>query len=160
MIYLIVLDIPRRTSWHVIRLKCDREHPCETCRRRGESCTYVTFNNLSRPSRSRGPDLTTASNVQEDIIELEQQPTLDNTRSTSPQVQGSKQFELPRIPDHEPNSPGLGNPPPFPTRFGRMNLSDTETTYVGSSHWTAILQEVNLLQISLNDCSKTKWNFL
>lgn len=143
----------------MIRLKCDRKFPCETCRRRGlaESCTYVTSSKLTNPSRAQSRTPNTSVEVREHgsrSREVEASVTSNNT--TNFQTSGDReveQLDLPQRHDHGADLPSA-HQPGSSARVGRMNLSSTETTYIDSSHWTVILDGVGLI---LNANLLNKW---
>jgi hypothetical protein len=135
----------------MIRLKCDRGHPCESCRRRGfsPSCTYVTSNTPSQIQKAQNHPKTTLNHLQDRAGQLEQLVTSlankDSTNSISFDAEGSPQIESPAIFDQRPSALQLENLSQLPDQLGRISLSSIETTYVESSHWTAILGRVRIL---------------
>jgi hypothetical protein len=127
----------------VIRLKCDREHPCGGCQRRGISdrCTYVTSNILNKSTRSHKSPSKATSNPQSRIS-----TPGDLAASVAHANAEPGQTVLPEIYDYEPyDNSRFERRPEFLPQYGNLNLSYAETRYVDSSHWTAILDKVALI---------------
>jgi hypothetical protein len=93
--------------------------------------------------------LRTAADIQHQSVQSESEARPHNTRLTPSEIQRPKKIGLPGIFNHEANNSEVETPPPIPARFGRVSLSNTETTYVCSSHWTAILEQVAVFHILL-----------
>jgi hypothetical protein len=138
----------------VTRLKCDRERPCEACQQRGlsESCTYATSNTSNKSTRRQGVSSRPLSKVQGHIVQSEHLavslPKSDSAESSS-MIQGSEQIALPGTPHYETShyevdKLRIENSLLLPIRSCSINLKCTETTYIGSSHWTALLDRVTI----------------
>jgi hypothetical protein len=135
------------------RLRCDRQHPCGTCAKRGvtDSCNYAT---TSFSTLDAQPTVTStqSSSLHGRISELESlvvtlmkgtsvpslpaQNVLSNPNPmpftvTSPEIQTQKELQ------------GEGTSPMDP---GTLNLRDSRTSYVQSVHWEAILAKVRGLK--------------
>jgi Fungal Zn(2)-Cys(6) binuclear cluster domain len=139
----------------VTRLKCDRNHPCENCRKRGlsETCTYVTSNRPIQSTLSQGLPPSPSIDVQDQGLQSgKAKATLVNneqTESATSEVQGGEPLVFPENDVRGTVTPWTENPPHFPARVGRIYISSTETTYIDGSHWTVILDGVSLIFISL-----------
>ncbi|KAI2466310.1 fungal-specific transcription factor domain-containing protein [Annulohypoxylon bovei var. microspora] len=133
------------------KLKCDREHPCNTCTRRGlgSSCTYAS-NSLSND----GPNHPTRIplSVQDRIQQLESLVVDLMKASGMNSVPGSL------------SSLSLTDPVIAPTLlakqpkdvssisdFGSIKLSDSNVSYVSSAHWAAILEGIGELKDHLEE---------
>ncbi|KAI0888504.1 fungal-specific transcription factor domain-containing protein [Annulohypoxylon maeteangense] len=133
------------------KLKCDREHPCSACTRRGlgSSCTYVT--NL--PSHDGSNQSTKAPLSVQDRIQQLESLVVDlmktsgiNTTPESPSSMSStdsiftpastKQI----LKDASPASD-----------CGSMRLSEASVSYVSSAHWAAILEGIGELKDHLEE---------
>ncbi|KAE9363142.1 hypothetical protein N431DRAFT_423628 [Stipitochalara longipes BDJ] len=131
------------------KLKCDREHPCGGCQRRGisESCTYVTSNISNISNRTHGPPSKAASNPPDRTS-----PPKYLATSLAHADAGPEQTVLPETHNQEAyNGSAHESRPTFLPQHGSINLSYAETRYVDSSHWTAILDRtVGLTGASLD----------
>lgn len=128
------------------RLKCDRQHPCTGCSKRGDavSCNY---SNASRdehnaPRRTGGPK---DSEAQLRLQKLEKMVTslMQTTRNGSENganeaSAGCRTFDqsLNRLSIH--NSAQSSETAPG----GHLSINDSETNYLGATHWEAILENV------------------
>jgi hypothetical protein len=149
------LEQESESSYLVTRLKCDRGHPCDTCKRRGHAhtCTYVAPNTSSQVRRPKIPQATTSNQLQDRIGQLEQLVTsLANkpdsaqpTSQISTGTEGSTRPGLLLVLDDKSSSLRFTSPSQYSGRAGRINFSRTETTYVESGHWTSILDGVCLI---------------
>ncbi|KAN0104329.1 Fungal specific transcription factor domain containing protein [Hyaloscypha variabilis] len=122
------------------KLKCDREHPCGGCQRRGISdrCTYVTSNILNKSTRSHKSPSKATSNLQSRIS-----PPGDLAASVAHANAEPEQTVLPEIHDYEPyDHSRFEKRPAFLPQYGNINFSNAGTRYVDSGHWTAILDKV------------------
>ena len=142
------------------RVKCDRNHPCQNCTKRGQAgtCTYLnasTYKRAGQPSTS-----SEAASMRQRVIQLERllrsfiapsdagvSTTMDSQASASQGVNTS--VNLFGVLDGSEESTSDGDmsgtnivldrscPP-----LGRISLENAETNYVGSAHWAAVLDEV------------------
>lgn len=137
----------------ICRLRCDRAQPCDTCVRRGValSCVYVHSNPPHR--------VPPAVDLPDRISQLESLVTSLMNRTNKPPGEQitpeSVSEETPRPTQHDAQ-PTIDPVPekktelysqsgiPLADNFGRISLEKSETTYVESTHWTAILDEVGL----------------
>ncbi|KAK9233794.1 fungal-specific transcription factor domain-containing protein [Lipomyces kononenkoae] len=151
------------------KLKCDRRQPCETCVRRGLSlsCTYVPFHSKEperHDQRQVGPAGTSA--IQDRIGQLETLVTslMNNLqRSNPPRAISGEKHDSPN-PSSAVAAPELvynfnQEPSPLADSVGRISLDSTETVYVESAHWTAILDGIAELKDSFEgDTESTEDN--
>jgi hypothetical protein len=136
------------------RQKCNREHPCGTCVRRGQplACTYPTnATHQPRGRQDQAPDRPSAS-VQDRIRHLEDLVVnlMKKTAPGSP-VQ-EPQITTSGAPNPMPILGGLGRSSPLPDEttddaasqsdYGSMTLSSSGVSYVSSAHWAAILDGI------------------
>ncbi|KAI9732209.1 MAG: hypothetical protein M1834_004306 [Cirrosporium novae-zelandiae] len=144
------------TSCRQRKLKCNRHQPCENCTKRGlvSACTYV--HNLPQPVRRPANTI----NVQERIHHLEELVTalMNNVNTNEFGVADGRKSGIPideaisngqtdnhRIrtenPDNENNDPDHNQ---VMDSFGTLSIShqNSETSYVGSMHWAAILDDI------------------
>lgn len=139
------------------KLKCDRNQPCENCSKRnqGSSCTYM---NPPKDKSYQGSKPTGVSkDMQKQIRHLEglvvtlmnkaaTKPSLENGPDSSSSSSTPPEALAPHLdstgPDIRP-SRSTAFPMADPTEsLGRITIEDDQNTYVGSSHWTAILDSV------------------
>ena len=120
---------------HVIRLKCDREQPCGGCQRRGISnrCIYVTSNISTKSSRNREASSKAANNNGSENLF----PSVPHAEAEHEQILPPETFN-----SEVQNTSRVQSQPVFSPQHGNIHLSYSETIYVDSSHWTAILDKV------------------
>jgi len=140
------------------RLKCDRGQPCQTCARRGLPCTYVTSNPSKRTGHNQvRPSPTTDPNIPDRIGQLERLVTslMSNAKPTVQSSSGTQSLahiEFPAVSGQE--SEGYVIPhdsSQLPGLFGRITQNATGTTYVESTHWSAILGGVRCSLTSIEE---------
>jgi len=120
------------------KLKCDRGHPCETCIKRGdeESCTYGKLTALPKP------DSGTRGKAQERLRHLEQLVMqIVDPKGTSPLSSDKSRFE--------PDSSHGSSSSPSLTREGHLQYGSIGSSYVGSTHWSAVLENIQELKTAL-----------
>ena len=145
----------------VSRLKCDRQLPCGNCTKRGvsSSCTFVHGNPGTKSTSVHKSSST--RDVQSQIQHLEElvismmnkankDPALKRTKKspgqltpTSQQSSSYDRLSSSRTPErslsaHEQLESDFHT---SAETFGRISMED-HTSYVGQSHWTAILDNV------------------
>ena len=138
------------------KLKCNREQPaCDQClkRNRGAQCTYATptISKKSRPNL-RGRIRHLESLVVELRDARESQLTISNGRDHQSSCDGTALCDSPKLHDgsdsHENGDKSVGasksRSPQDINASGLLLGGQTETNYVGGSHWAAILNEVDL----------------
>lgn len=127
------------TPCRVKKLKCDRGHPCETCVKRGDdaSCAYGPVNIGSRhqSSTSDGGRRAQAQDRLRNLENLVMQMMKVNSIKDGPQP-------LVATPD---DKAGDDSKPAMPND-GHMRVEGSEAKYVGSTHWSAILDSINELK--------------
>ncbi|KAK9433076.1 fungal-specific transcription factor domain-containing protein [Lipomyces doorenjongii] len=143
------------------KLKCDRGQPCETCARRGLSlsCSYV-HSNVAEPSDRSQLRPAASTSIHDRIGQLESlvislMSNANVAKSTyvqSNETHSSTNF-LSLVNEHEVDGDKLSEDPPsqFSDSFGRISLENSETTYVESAHWTAILDGIAELKDYFED---------
>jgi hypothetical protein len=121
------------------KLKCDRERPCSQCIKRGRSslCTFLPQVTRKRP----------AASMQNRLKHLESL------------VKGAMASQ----PSNEPIDPGVKSHSPLPNiapqlqsnaemsasdASGRVVLGPNDATYVGATHWAAMLDDVGFYMFS------------
>ncbi|KIW13771.1 hypothetical protein PV08_08962 [Exophiala spinifera] len=136
------------------KLRCDRQHPCGSCSRRGvtNSCSYAISS--ATPNAQRSPDTQASSNLHGRISELENLvlafmngqplpplpvPESPRARSLS-SADGSPEIQKPNETSEETLSPA--DP-------GTLNLCESGSSYVQSGHWEAILTKIRGLKEDL-----------
>ena len=136
------------------KLKCNREQPtCDQCLKRSRSthCIYATLNLTRRPRphvRGRiqhlerlvvelmsAKDHDKASPNGQDSQSSRDGPGLPSSSSSSWGIDGSRNADLETSPNHSLDTSDT-------SLSGQLRVSQTETSYVGGSHWAAILNDV------------------
>ncbi|KIW98656.1 uncharacterized protein Z519_00317 [Cladophialophora bantiana CBS 173.52] len=134
------------------KLKCDKGHPCETCVRRGDesSCVYgnIPLPKAADPSIAAGANTSHVVNrrgqAQERLRHLEQLVMQMVGNSTG--AQSSHDSESAASPssahDHDVSTTSLA-------KEGHLQYGSSESRYVGSTHWSAILESIQELKSAL-----------
>ncbi len=143
------------------RLKCDRQHPCGACSRRGlaNSCNYATASSSSTPPDAQRlvAPRQSAGNLHGRISELESlvvtlmkgqsPPSLATPKSPRPSSPSSAGDVLPpEIRRPKKKAQGEAASPADP---GTLELHESGTSYVQSVHWEAILTKIRGLKEDL-----------
>jgi hypothetical protein len=149
LVLIHLIETGRESSYLVTRQKCDRGHPCGSCIYRGLTCTYVASNPSNQSTQAEARPTTAPNDLQDRIGQLERLVTslinTNGTRPTSSEAEGSARIEQPTILDHQPDALQPQGSSQIPDQSGLISLSEAETTYVESSHWTAILDSVSII---------------
>ncbi|KIW29637.1 uncharacterized protein PV07_05440 [Cladophialophora immunda] len=138
------------------KLRCDKGHPCETCVKRGDesSCVYgnIPLPKSSDPSSANGTNTAHAANkrgqAQDRLRHLEQlvMQMVGNTTS----AQSSQDSEAAASPgsalDIDTSTASIA-------KEGHLQYGSSESRYVGSTHWSAILESIQELKSALSSGS-------
>lgn len=142
------------------KLKCDRGHPCETCIKKGEqsACTYGKLTpSVAAPrievgggsgsgssnGTSSGSDTANShGKAQERLRHLEQlvMRMVDNTASSSSPTTSSN--DAATTIGSEAGDSSI-------VKEGHLQVGASESRYVGSTHWAAILENIQELKTAL-----------
>lgn len=127
--------VPCRTR----KLKCDRGHPCETCIKRSDenSCSY----GKTPPTQTEGGSRLKA---QERLKQLEQLVMQMVGPNAQPGKQTSSTASTPPENPHE----GIST-----AQDGFLQAGNTSQSYAGSTHWSAILENIQELKTAMGDDS-------
>lgn len=128
------------------KLKCDRGHPCETCIKRGDptSCYYGKIAPASTKPESHGTN--SKGKAQERLRHLEHLilQMVDQNGQNGPSSQqtatDSATCSLENSADPDPGEPGVA---------GHLQFGNSEARYVGSTHWSAILDNIQEIKVAL-----------
>ena len=125
------------------KLKCDRKCPCETCIKRGdaESCSFgsarstTAKNGLSQNAKAHDR----IRHLEDLVMQMMNQNTPPNSDTTT--------------------APGMSNGPPSTSPYpspldpvltaktdGHLQVQGNESSYVGSTHWSTILDNIQELK--------------
>lgn len=128
------------------RLKCDRQHPCTGCSKRGDaaSCSY---SNASRDERNvpRRNGTPKDSEAQLRLQKLERMVTsLMQTTRADLEDGGNNASARCQTFDQSLNQLSIDNSPRSSETApgGHLSINDSETNYLGATHWEAILENV------------------
>ena len=107
------------------KLRCDRRHPCSSCTRRNEAalCSYQRTSPGSSHSATAEERLAHLESLVKDLM---QDPNLGRSENNNTPVEG-----------HSVGDPGVADQ--------RMD----EGRYVGSTHWSAILDDIQELKTAV-----------
>ncbi|KAL4739984.1 hypothetical protein BDV11DRAFT_204718 [Aspergillus similis] len=145
------------------KLRCDRQHPCGACSRRGvtDSCNYATTSSTPdaqrNAQRSVAPRQSTSlhgriSELESLVVTLMKGQSLPSPAAQNSPRPSSLSFAdvVPEI--RRPNeSQGEAASPADP---GTLELRDSGTSYFQSAHWEAILTKIRGLKEDLVTNSK------
>ena len=142
------------------RLRCDRQHPCGACSRRGltNSCNYATTSS-STPDAQRSVAPRQSTSLHDRISELESLVVtlMEGQSPPSPPAPKSPRPSSLSFADVFPEirrpkkSQYEAAPPADP---GTLKLRESGTIYVQSAHWEAILTKIRGLKEDLVTDSK------
>ncbi|KAF2968786.1 hypothetical protein GQX73_g4838 [Xylaria multiplex] len=121
------------------KLRCDRNHPCSTCEKRGigSSCTYVANNAPSTPPSGVQDRLRHLENLVVSYMNQNEGGDLSTLAQSSPSIQ-------------EPDaSIALAD-------VGSLKSSSTETKYQDQTHWNSILDAITELKEDLGESDDPK----
>jgi hypothetical protein len=128
------------------KLKCDRERPCLQCVKRGRSsiCMFLPPVARKKPMVSMQSRLNHLESVIKDAMasQLSRQ-SVDDSVSPGDNLDSA----LPNLAqkphgDVDTSTSDVSDPP------GRVFLGPNDATFVGATHWAAILDSVRLLTLS------------
>ncbi|KAI0911837.1 hypothetical protein F4823DRAFT_264373 [Ustulina deusta] len=121
------------------KLKCDRNHPCSTCEKRGigPSCTYVASNIPPTPPAGVQDRLRHLEHLVVSYINQNEGADLSAMAQPPPSIQ-------------EPDT-SLA-----PTDVGSLKSSSTETKYQDQTHWNSILDAITELKEDLGESDDLK----
>ncbi|KAJ5671569.1 hypothetical protein N7507_000696 [Penicillium longicatenatum] len=134
------------------KLRCDRNHPCGACSRRGLSlsCTYPPgAGETGRITKEQQP--SAKSTLPERIGQLEKliSRIVDDAGIQKTPVRVQSQ-NPPHGDEDKATSQAEAEASSDPSdSFGHISLQDSKTTYVQDTHWTAILDGITELKDSV-----------
>ncbi|KKK12426.1 hypothetical protein AOCH_003148, partial [Aspergillus ochraceoroseus] len=118
--------------------KCNRQQPCQNCivRNQPGACTFVGSQNRTAPSRSP------AENMQVRINRLE-------TLVTSLVPRGDEKHGASSFSNLSPvRTPEITPPRQIQRGHGMLNVDGERSFYLGATHWSDVLHELNALKTS------------
>lgn len=116
--------------------KCDREQPCGSCKVHGTTCTYGK-SDVKRPSKISPQDrLNHLEDLLLEMIQAKDQNNVQLPVGRTPSQLASPEDSASSI-EISTGSPGSGQ-----ALRGSYRQSETEESYVGPTHWQAILETV------------------
>lgn len=141
------------------RRRCDRQHPCGSCLRRGlgNSCKYATTS--SAPDAQRSAASRQSESLHGRISELEGlvMTLMEGQSLPGPPASGSPRPSSLSIADVLPDigKPKKSNDETVPAADpGTLKMRESGTSYVQSVHWEAILTKIRGLKEDLDTDSK------
>ncbi|KAL2842327.1 hypothetical protein BJX68DRAFT_278439 [Aspergillus pseudodeflectus] len=142
------------------KLRCDRQHPCGTCSRRGlsNSCSYATTPSTPGVQRPVAPRQPTSlhgriSELESLVVTLMKGQSLPTPTAQKSPRPSSLSFadvlpENQRLHESQDKTVSAADP-------GTLKVRDSGTSYVQSFHWEAILTKIRGLKEDLVTDSKT-----
>ncbi|KAI0123675.1 putative Zn(II)2Cys6 transcription factor [Xylariales sp. AK1849] len=142
------------------KLRCDRQHPCGACSRRGltNSCNYATTSSATPDAqRSVAPRQSTSlhgriSELENLVVTLMEGQSLPSPPAPKSPRPSSLSFTdvFPKIRRPKKSQDEAASP----ADPGTLNLRESGTSYVQSTHWEAILTKIRGLKEDLVTDSK------
>ncbi|KAH8700829.1 hypothetical protein BGW36DRAFT_317045 [Talaromyces proteolyticus] len=143
------------TACRYRKLKCDRTHPCDRCTRRGDaaSCTYVGHGPRGRPSHAASNPSHIQSRMQhlENLILSFAQQKKQQDGSGSGAAASWNVTDFATDPSVTTEAAAAAAPLVEDDPGKILNNEQMGTTYVDSSHWRAILDDINEVKKYLHD---------
>lgn len=148
------IAITKSCMLNFARLRCDRQHPCGACSRRGlNSCNYATTSSSTPDAqRSVAPRQSTSfhgriSELESLVVTLMEGQSLPNPSAPKlPRPSSlSSADRVPEIRRPEKSQDEAASP----ADPGTLKLRESGTSYVQSAHWDAILINIRNLKEDL-----------
>jgi hypothetical protein len=139
----------------MVRLRCDRKRPCESCIRLGQA-SACTFQYPPQQSMRSGPTETTTQNVLQERIDqleshvrslLEKEKEQATTTDSTPESAASS--EATAVGEDQKH---------LASEFGQIRLHKDGSSYVESDHWMSILNEISDLKDMVREQPDTAHN--
>jgi hypothetical protein len=135
------------TNCRQAKLKCDRQKPyCSQCEKKGRAslCSFPSPAARRKPTVSMQNRLKHLESLVKDVM-TGQSPPMQHVDDTAHHRNGSSTM-------NSPKNPGVGQAPYHEKEViatssassGQVLLGSNESTYVGATHWAAILEDVRL----------------
>lgn len=127
----------------VRKLKCDRGHPCETCIKRGDPTSCCYGKSAPASTKPEGNGTNSKGKAQERLRHLEHlilQMVDQSAPSSQQTVANSAAPSLENPVDSDSGELGAA---------GHLQFGSSETRYVGSTHWSAILDNIQEIKAAL-----------
>ena len=120
------------------KLKCDRNHPCSQCTKRGRAslCAFPVAAARRKPAVSMHNRLKHLESLVKDVM-TSQNPVQPAPLEDTPHGTGTEGSCEPQVSENLRSS-RVSSPP----ASGQVLLGTNESTYVGATHWAAILDDV------------------
>lgn len=131
------------TNCRQAKLKCDRQKPhCSQCEKKGRAslCSFPSPAARKKPTVSMQNRLKHLESLVKDVMSTEQSPSMQHIENHG----------------HNSNerSTKIAAPAPATEPSGQVLLGSSESTYVGATHWAAILNDVSRVQTASNVINK------
>ncbi|RVX70350.1 hypothetical protein B0A52_05849 [Exophiala mesophila] len=125
------------------KLKCDRGHPCETCVKKGDAA-HCTYGRAAAPGpRHDLIDASSNNKIQERLRHLEELVLQMVEKTPEESIDGpSTASETSRESTVGSDDTGSG-------QNGHLEYGSSEARYMGSTHWSAILENIQEMKTSL-----------
>lgn len=151
------IAITKSCTLNFSRLRCDRQHPCGACSRRGltNSCNYgTTSSSTPDTQRSVAPQQSTSligriSELESLVVTLMEGQSLPSPPAPKSPRPSSLSFAdvFPEI--RRPKK--FQNEAASPADPGTLKLRGSGTSYIQSAHWDAILTKIRGLKEDVTD---------
>jgi hypothetical protein len=154
------IAITKSCTLNFVRLRCDRQHPCGACSRRGlaNSCQYATTSS-STPDSQRSVAPRQSTSLHGRISELESLVVtlMEGQSLPSPPTPNSPRPSSLSVADVFPEMRRTNkshHEAACPADPGTLKLRESGSSYVQSAHWEAILTKIKGLKEDLVTDSK------
>jgi hypothetical protein len=135
------------TNCRQAKLKCDRQKPyCSQCEKKGRAslCSFPSPAARRKPTVSMQNRLKHLESLVKDVMTGQSPPMqhVDDTvhyRNGSSTTNGLNNSGVDQVPYHEKGTIATSS-----ASSGQVLLGSNESTYVGATHWAAILEDVRL----------------
>ncbi|KAK2797520.1 hypothetical protein FQN51_008418 [Onygenales sp. PD_10] len=117
-------------------LKCDRNRPCENCKKRSQLCVYSQSASRGAADVQPRQSTTTPRHLHDRIKHLEE---IVHSLVGEGKLPAAGQTSSPPTASPAESSDSAQK---IADSFGRLKIDESGTSYVGSSHWEAILEDL------------------
>ncbi|KAK2801390.1 hypothetical protein FQN50_007776 [Emmonsiellopsis sp. PD_5] len=128
--------VPKKVEETFQGLKCDRNRPCENCKKRSQLCVYSQSAGRGAADGQPRQSTTTPRHLHDRIKHLEE---IVHSLVSEGKLPAAGQTSSPPTASPAESSDSAQK---VADSFGRLKIDESGTSYVGSSHWEAILEDL------------------
>ncbi|CAG8952961.1 hypothetical protein HYFRA_00007677 [Hymenoscyphus fraxineus] len=132
------------TNCRHAKSKCDRQVPCTQCIKKGRvsTCTIPASLPRKKAAASMQNRLRHLESLVKNVMSQENPIQISPSNSDGQPSQGAFQDEIVKLPNHQKFETGKEKESPPPISTARVVQGSAESTYVGATHWGAILEDI------------------